>query len=85
MVGWVEHGPGRWVHDGDDRHLLLQAAGRYVEVHGTTVHAYDGPGTADLQNPLGAAIWAETSERPDLDGATTDVLWQVAADDYTDG
>lgn len=83
-MGWLDAGENRWRRDGDGRHVLLQAGGRYVEHEGGYVHVYDGPVQVDLDNPLGEAVWVSTTARPDLETATDGELWQaLTADEYT--
>jgi len=88
MPGWDLVDDDRWVrHDDggpDERHLMLRTGGRLIEVHGTTVHAYTAAEVLDPESPLTGATWAGTWERPDLDGADTDALWQAMGDEqYT--
>lgn len=77
-------GENRWVRDIDERHLLLHAGTRYVEWHGTVVHVYDGPETADVDNPLDGAVYVRTEPRG-LHEASVAELWEILADPrYTD-
>jgi hypothetical protein len=57
-MSWTQLAPDRWsMQDADGsntRHLLLRAGGRSIELHGHTVHVYDGPNAVvDPQFPLG--------------------------------
>ncbi len=77
MAAWTTAGKGRWVREGDNRHLLLHVGKRYVEHHLAVVHVYDGPEEADLGNPLGEARWVATHDRADLADADLEALWRA--------
>ena len=54
--GWTSAGDDRWrkVDEIGVMHLLLKVGGRYLELHGLTLHLYDGPDdVADDVWPLG--------------------------------
>ncbi|GAA0494699.1 hypothetical protein Ade02nite_19880 [Paractinoplanes deccanensis] len=77
MSAWETAGDGRWVRDNDDRHLLLHAGGRLVELHGVFVHVYTAAADMDPANPLGGAAHQATHDRPDLETAGQEQLWQA--------
>lgn len=73
MGTWTPTGPGRWENttpneDGTPRprHLLIAKGKRLVELHGGTVHVYEGDGPIDNARPLKAAKVRRTEHRKDL-------------------
>ncbi|MEV6633870.1 hypothetical protein AB0M54_24275 [Actinoplanes sp. NPDC051470] len=77
---WAGRGEDRWVYTGDEeRHLLLKAGTRYVELHGSTAHVFDGPAeVADPDLPLdfthAGNAWVLTG---DVNAAGEDEAWDA--------
>lgn len=91
-MAWTHPSADRWVmfDDPSTRHFLLRANGRSVELHGHTIHVYDGPATvADPLFPLGQgeahAVWVLTDpDRTDLVDADDQTAWAaMGATEYT--
>jgi hypothetical protein len=87
-VSWTSRGRDRWsmndAGDPDTLHLLVNDGGRYVELHGTTIHIYDGPqDPADVDYPLGGVMGARPEHRDtfeytgSLRGVSEDVWWPL--------
>lgn len=85
-MSWTQLAPDRWSFQDPPpamRHLLLRAAGRSMELHGHTVHVYEGPAeVADPEFPLsGEKTWVLTDPaRFDLDVLPTADVWAGLAD-----
>jgi hypothetical protein len=89
-MSWIQIADDRWLMQDADgtRHLLLRIGGRSVELHGGTVHVYDGPDeVVDEAFPLGVPgsdehrpTWAATEAREDLSAADLDTAWEALAD-----
>lgn len=87
---WNMNDDEKWTFDGDpERHLLLKAGTRYVELHDCTVHIYHGPDVvADAKFPLGPAddaapgvVWLTSHTRDDLAGSDDTTVWAALASD----
>jgi hypothetical protein len=89
-MSWIQLADDRWSRQDADgtRNLLLRIDGRSIELHGGTVHVYDGPDeVVDPAFPLGVPgadehrpTWASTELREDLRDVPVDAVWKALAD-----
>jgi hypothetical protein len=97
-MAWTQLAEDRWSHEdkGRDkaRHLLLKKGRRYIELHGSAVHVYNGPAEVadpalplphpddpdETPDPAEHAVWAHTGS---VNVADDDEAWK-AMEEYSD-
>lgn len=80
-LSWTQVADGRWSFGADeDRHLLLQAGERLVELHHHTLHLYAADGDVDPESPLASATWVSSTVRDDLTAADDGAVWAAMSE-----
>jgi hypothetical protein len=79
MTTWNADGTGKWISGSEQQHVLLQAGGRLIELHGGTVHAYTAADKVDPASPLTGATHLGTWAQADLADAAPAAAYKALA------